>query len=447
MDTLAELVDADWGTVSDRARQQVRLAFLDVVAVALAAAGDPAPRAVAGYLARAGAGPVPLPGTSGLSAQHAAVGWGTLAHARDFDDISEVLHGHPSAVLVPAVLAVGYRDGASGADLVDAYLSGYEAIGRVSAGAADEQRSRGWHTTATIGVLGATVAAARLLGLSAHRTRHALGIATSTASGVQANFGSPVKPLHAGWAAGNGVMAAELAAAGIDAGPGALHAPASYLEVLGGRWQEPAGRPHIEDGLRFKPYPCCGSATGLVDCAVDLHTLVTDGPGVDAIESVVCSVLPQTDRTLRYRAPSTGDEARFSPEFCVAQGLAGGRLDESCFRDGFGERSAALAPLVRRVTRRIVAEVELPPGSKDVQLTVRFRGGRTVAARSTAPRGHPRNPMTRADLEEKFAACTAGTLAPDAAARIAARLAALDREPRIADLLDDVLRPMSVLPR
>lgn len=445
MDELAELVDADWSGISDDARRQVRMAFLDVVAVAMPAAGDPAQRVVAGYLSRTGRGPVPVPGTPGLSAQHAAVGWGSLAHARDFDDVSEVLHGHPSAVLVPAVVALGYREGAAGAELVDAYLSGYEALGRVGAGAADEQRSRGWHTTSTIGVLGATVAAARVLGLSVQRTRQALGIATSLAGGVQANFGSAVKPLHAGWAAGNGVMAAELAAAGLDAGPGALHAPASYLEVLGGTWTEPATRPHIEDGLRFKPYPCCGSATGLVDCAIDLHTLVADGPGVEAIESVVCRILPQTDRTLRYRGPTTGDEARFSPEFCVAQGLTGGRLDETCFREGFGDRAGGLAPLMRRVSRRLVPDGELAPNAKDVQVTVRFHGGRTIAARSRAPKGHPENPMSRAELEEKFTACTATVLEPGAAAGLAARLGALEQEPRISDLVDDLLHAASMV--
>ncbi|MBK1786629.1 MmgE/PrpD family protein [Prauserella cavernicola] len=443
MDSLAGLVSADWQHVSQRARQQVRLAFLDVVAVALAAIDDPPQVAVAGHLGRSGPGSVAVPGMRALSAQHAATGWGSLAHARDFDDVSEVLHGHPSAVLVPAVLALGHREGATGAELVDAYLSGYEALGRISAGASDEQRARGWHTTSTIGVFGATVAAARMLGLTPHRTRHALGIAASLAGGIQANFGSPVKPLHAGWAAGNGVQAAELAAAGIDAGPAALDLRASYLEMFGGTWREHAGPPHIEAGLRFKPYPCCGSATGLVDCAIDLHRLVVDGPGLDAIESVACSILPQTDRTLRYRAPATGDQARFSPEFCVAQGLSRGGLEEWSFRDGYRESRGELDALMRRVSRRLVAEDELPHNAKDVEVMVRFTGGRTVVARSKAPKGHPDNPMTRGDLEAKFESCTERVLDPGVRGELIARLSALDDEPRAAALVDDIVLAVS----
>ena len=429
MESLAELADADWTDLAEASRRSVRHAFADVLGVALAAVGDPPYRTLAGYLRDSGAGPVPLPGAGTVSARNAAIGWGMLAHARDYDDVSEVLHGHPSAVLVPAILALGYRTRARGADLLDAYLSGYEAIGRVGAAAADEQRARGWHTTATSGGLGATGAAARILRLPRAQVVHSLGIATSMASGVQANFGSVTKPLHAGWAAGNGVMAAELAAAGFEAGPAALTSDASYLEVFGGAWPPAdAGAPYIDAGIRFKPYPCCGSATGLVDGALSLS------PSVDgaAIAAVTCRMPPQINRTLRYADPERGDQARFSAEYCVARALTGGALTESDFRDGFG-----VSPLTGKVTREL--DETVPPGAKDVTVTVRLADGRELSATSTAPKGHPANPMSEADLRAKFAACTAEALPAGRRDAIFDRLTHIDREPAADGLVDDLL--------
>lgn len=434
MESLADLVDADWSRLGEPSRRSVRFAFADVLGVALSAVADPPYRVLAGYLRDTGAGPVPLPGAGTVSTRHAAIGWGMLAHARDYDDVSEVLHGHPSAVLVPAILALGYRERVSGADLVDAYLSGYEAIGRVGAAAADVQRARGWHTTATIGVLGATVAAARILGLPRPKVVHALGIATSMASGVQANFGSMTKPLHAGWAAGNAVTAAELAAAGFEAGPEALTSDASYLQVFGGTWPPAdAGPPHIDAGIRFKPYPCCGSATGLVDCALELHA---DRAGAE-ITAVTCEMVPQMSRTLRYTDPARGDQARFSAEFCVAQALTGGVLTERCFRAGFAARYDAVRPLMRKVTRVLAGEA--PPGAKDVAVTVRLADGRELRAASAAPKGHPANPMPAAELKAKFCACTEDVLPAGRGDAIFGRLSRIDHEPAADTLVDDLL--------
>lgn len=429
MESLAELVDADWSDLAEASRDSVRHAFADVLGVALSAVGDPPYRTLAGYLRESGAGPVPLPGAGTVSARNAAIGWGMLAHARDYDDVSEVLHGHPSAVLAPAILALGYRGRVRGSSLVDAYLSGYEAIGRVGAAAADEQRARGWHTTATIGVLGATVAAGRILGLPCDRVVHSLGIATSMASGVQANFGSVTKPLHAGWAAGNGVMAAELAAAGFEAGPAALTSDASYLEVFGGMWPPPdAGGPYIDAGIRFKPYPCCGSATGLVDCALALFPSVGGLP----ISAITCRMPPQINRTLRYGEPARGDQARFSAEYCVARALTRGALTEADFRTGF-----AVPPLMGKVTR--VLDETVPPNAKDVTVTVRLADGRELSASSTAPKGHPANPMSEPDLRAKFTACTEDVLPAGRPGELFDRLTHIDREPTADGLVDDLL--------
>ena len=146
----------------------------------------------------------------------AALANGTAAHALDYDDMCFVSLAHPSAPLVAAALAAAEAAGASGRALLDAYVVGFEIEARLGRAMNPRHYQRGWHCTSTLGTIGAAAAAARLLGLDATARGHALAIAASEASGLKENFGTMVKPLHAGLAARNGVLAARLAQARHD---------------------------------------------------------------------------------------------------------------------------------------------------------------------------------------------------------------------------------------
>jgi len=151
---------------------------------------------------------------------------GTAGHALDFDDVADEIKGHPSVVLVPALLAVAEANGSSGRELLEAYVVGFEVGCAIARGLPVERHYRqGWHATATIGVIAAACAAGRLLRLDEVRMRHALGIASSMASGSRQNFGTMTKPLHAGMAARDAVIAAQLAATGFTADPEQLEGP------------------------------------------------------------------------------------------------------------------------------------------------------------------------------------------------------------------------------
>src|SRR5690606_28418863 len=139
----------------------------------------------------------------------------TAAHALDYDDVG--LCGHPSAVLVPALLAEGERMQASGSQLLKAYLAGFETWAELISRDADQHHVKGWHPTAVFGTVGVAAAVACLRGLSQEDCIHALGIAASLAGGVVANFGSMTKPFHAGRASAAGIQAVDLAQAGMTA--------------------------------------------------------------------------------------------------------------------------------------------------------------------------------------------------------------------------------------
>ncbi|HEY2904597.1 MAG TPA: MmgE/PrpD family protein, partial [Vicinamibacterales bacterium] len=216
------------------ARARAAAAVLDTIGVALAGASEPAAQIVRATIAADGGGACVVMGArDGASAANAALANGTAAHALDFDDMCFVSLAHPSAPLVAAAIAAAEHAHASGRMVLDAYVVGFEIEARLGPILNPRHYQRGWHCTSTIGTIGAAAAASRVLGLDAAKTAHALSIAASEASGLKENFGSMVKPLHAGLAARNGVLAALLAQAGMTASAAAIDGPQGFLAATG----------------------------------------------------------------------------------------------------------------------------------------------------------------------------------------------------------------------
>src|SRR4051812_42815269 len=220
--------------------------------VTLAGAAEPAARIVQRVIAQDGGGRCGVFGTSlRRSAADAALTNGTAAHALDYDDMCFVSLAHPSAPLVAAALAAAEVAGAPGRAVLDAYIVGFELEGRLGRAMNPRHYQRGWHCTATLGTIGAAAAASRLLGLDVGATGHALAIAASEASGLKENFGTMVKPLHAGLAARNGVVAAQLARAGMTASAAAIDGPQGFLAALDS--ERPSLDPFTADlGVRWE---------------------------------------------------------------------------------------------------------------------------------------------------------------------------------------------------
>ncbi len=151
------------------------------------------------------------------SAPYAALGDGVIAHALDFDDYESFSMAHSSVTILPAVLALGEKLHVSGRECLEAYLVGIEVISKMGRGVNPNHYEKGWHSTSTLGTLGASAASSKLLKLDPEKTKMAFGIAASMASGLRGNFGTMTKPFHAGHAARNGVESAELASLGFTA--------------------------------------------------------------------------------------------------------------------------------------------------------------------------------------------------------------------------------------
>jgi aconitate decarboxylase len=211
-----------------------------------------------------------------LSAQDAAFVNAVAGHALDYDDTG--INGHPSVVLVPALLASAESRGCSDAALFAAYLTGYEAWAGLAAREADKLHGKGWHPTGVLGTVAVAAAVAHLEQLTAQQAAHALGIAASLAGGLMGNFGSMTKPLHAGWAARHGLEAVALARLGVTACDDVLESSNGFLAAFSpagrvdlGPWTEP-GEPRLRTGgLSIKKYPVGFASHKIIDAVIMLR--------------------------------------------------------------------------------------------------------------------------------------------------------------------------------
>ena len=436
------------GAPPTEARAAAATAFLDTIGVALAGTGEAASRAVRDVVALESPGPCVVLGT-GLraSATGAALANGTAAHALDFDDMCFVSLAHPSAPLVPATLAAAETAGASGRAALDAYVIGFEIEARLGQSMNPRHYERGWHCTSTLGSVGAAAAASRLLGLDAERAAHALAIAASEASGLKENFGSMVKPLHAGLAARNGVLAALLAKAGMTASAKAIDGPQGFLHAfdgaggdfaaasadLGSRWEI------LETGITVKLYPSCAGTHPAIDTILGLRREHDVQAGeIERIDVDVDSVTPTI---LIYPRPRSGLEAKFSMPFCAAAAALHGRVGIDTFEDAT-LADPALSALVSRVMMRVDASFDgRAPALTQSRVRIALRGGRVLEREAHGARGYPDRPATAEDLAAKFLACASRALPEAAAGHALQLLRALDTLPDLRRLGAAAARP------
>jgi 2-methylcitrate dehydratase PrpD len=425
----------------DAAVAQVRRAALDTLGVMLAGAAEPAATSVRA-VARAEAG-LPLCTVVGTSLRTsptwAALANGTAGHAHDFDDTNFALMGHPSAPLLAAALAAAEAEPAPGAAVVRAYLIGFEVSAALGLALNPDHYARGWHATSSIGTLGCAAAAASVLGLDAETTRHALGIAASLASGLKENFGSMAKPFHAGHAARNGVFAAMLAREGLTASDSALDGRQGYaaafgattlapgaLDALGQRWQL------LASGIAVKPYPSCALTHSAIDALLDLRA--QHGLPADQVAEVEVGVSHLVPDVLRHAVPTTGLERKFSMQFCAAAALATGRVALGTFADG-PVADEGTRTLMERV--RMVVDPALPDGLEQhawSRVSVRLRDGRVLDSPPRGASGHPDQPLSDAQLRDKFMACASAVLGPDEADGVLTQLGHLEDIPDVRAL-------------
>jgi 2-methylcitrate dehydratase PrpD len=446
-ETLAGFVTrARYEDIPGPARRKAAECVLDCVGVAIAGSADPIREPIRRYLDEIGGHPHAT--VIGLGArtstESAAFANGVFGHVLDYDDTNQIFIGHASAVVVPAMLALGERLGCPGRDLITAYMVGTEVQWRLGEAlvTSGDHYAKGWHSTGTVGTFGATAAAGKLMGLDTSRMTHAFGLAASEAGGFQEQFGTHAKSFHAGRANENGVRAALLARDGFTSARSALDGSLGYLRLVADQYDaskiagfaQPWGilEPTFVRGINLKKYPVCASGLGAIDGMLAL-VLEHDIDPAD-VETIECAVRPKSLDILMHHDPKTGLEAKFSLEYWVAAAL----LDRE-----FGLRQTTDAHVLRPAVRELIRKVRLTkdptitfPASR-VKLTVTLTDGRELRTVAYPPKGAPDNPMSEAELVAKFRDCAAwGGLAPDRTERAIAMLLGLEDLKDVAALMD-----------
>jgi 2-methylcitrate dehydratase PrpD len=415
-----------------------KVGILDTVGVTLAGCGEPAARIVRKVAGNGGASLV-FGSDERINALDAALVNGVAAHALDFDDCNNTLGGHPSAPILPALFALADERPVNGRAFIAAYVAGFETECKVGLGVNFHHYTKGWHATATLGVLGTAAAACNLMRLDAERTAIALAIATSLAAGIKANFGTMTKPLHVGHCARSGLFAALLAAEGFTANPGAFEHGQGFLDVFNGEgtydvarmldhWGDPFDI--VAPGIAIKQYPCCGSTHPALDVMLDLirrHDLRPTN--VARIDS--WTHLRRLEHTNRPD-PQSGLEAKFSVQYCLARALT----DRAIRIEDF-EADAWRDPAVRAVLPRVHAAAyttaQFPQDNHlGAEVKVTTTDGNAVSGKIDEALGRTSgNPVPAARLREKFDNCVARALPP---ARATALADAIERLDGLADM-------------
>lgn len=375
------------------------------------------------------------------SALDAALVNGLAAHALDYDDVLDVCVIHATAVVLPALFALGEDKGSSGRDLMVAYVAGVELGVRLSQATSPQHRRNGWHPTATLGAFCAVGAAARLLRLSPDQVACAIGLVASQAAGIQANFGTMTKPFHAGQAARAGVLAALMAEKGFTANHYALEDTLGFMNIyahggpvkIDAMLAEFASPFDLDIGAILKEYPCCALTHNIAGLMLELrqqHSL--SAHNVKQVE-LLCH--PQAFGSLDRPMPMTGLDAKFSNQYVAARALNDGALRLDHFDDAATQQSEVRATLAKI---QMKAHPNLEAGNPHhtaAEVVVHMATGERIAKFSQKPNFRSfANPMSEAQLSDKFYDCAARALPHARIAPLFEMLMSLDTQPTLAAL-------------
>lgn len=366
---------------------------------------------------------------------------GFLGHALDYDDVHPDVRGHPSTVILPALISVAATEQPSGERFLAAYVIGVETMARLGQAIGPDHYVKGWHNTATLGGIAAAVAAAYLKGFSQAEMEKAIGFAATQASGLRIQFGTDMKPLHPGLAAQAALLAVRLVEEGFEGTRRGLDGQLGFFGVYGDRdraeqrllqdWGEPWKI--VDPGLWFKMYPFCSAAHH----AADASRRLVENSGLSArdIEKVEVIFPPEGDAALVERNPQTGEQGRFSVEYVVALALNGYALS----LDNFTKAPIAteIAQFLSRIRRKYDANLSpaphaVPKGRFTI-VAVTTTDGAVYRERVDRPIGAPGQPLSPEELQRKLFQALAGER--DRAERIVGTVAALKEKEDIQQLL------------
>ncbi|MFQ5625650.1 MAG: MmgE/PrpD family protein [Methyloligellaceae bacterium] len=368
------------------------------------------------------------------SLHHAALINGAASHALDYDDVNRRLHGHPTVCIAPATLALGETLSSNGRDVLTAFIAGTEVACALGEMSGDGHYEAGFHATGTIGTFGAAAAAAKLMGLDAQTSANALAIAASQAAGLKANFGTMTKPLHAGKAAMNGLLAARLAARGYSASETAIEGPHGFAQAQAPGFAPMPVRaddnaPYAVEQMLYKFHASCFLTHSTLNAIRSLRE--SSGFGLDEIESAVLKIRSTHASVCCIPEPATGLEIKFSIQHLAAMGLGGA---DTAALETFSDENAN-DPRNVDARKRIRLDLTDDMDRSAALVTIRLKDGRTLTGEDNVgvPAQDPQEQWRK--LSAKFTSLAALVLGAERSEELRERIGALENENDISTLM------------
>lgn len=410
---------------------------VDFLAVALAGTRETGSQAVVGELldGRDGTGPSTLIGLSQrASALDAALINGMAAHALDYDDVSLPMSAHASVVILPALLALAEKRKASGRQVLESFVAGYEAGSRIGMFMAPSHYDSGFHGTGTIGTFAAAAACAHLMRLDADHTERAIGIAAAQAAGIRSMFGTDCKPLHAGKGAFNGLFSALLAARDFTSATGSVECANGFAATHSGAFNgsgafaEPPGQYFLRQNL-FKYHAACYMTHAAANAVAE--ALRASGANADAIRSVGVTVDESLNSVCNIQNPTSGLEMKFSVRTVAALAMMG---RDTSRLSSFSDQEAADADVAATREKIDVSLSNIRPITR-TQVRLQLNDGRTVEVEHDSGLPETDLAVQKGRLERKFTALASEVLGADQAARLLAAVNALESATDIGSVM------------
>jgi 2-methylcitrate dehydratase PrpD len=441
------VVGTDFDSIPGEAVQRAKASILDCLGVMVAGSIGPVGKLIMQFARTMGGEPRSsvIAGGFKTSAPNAALANGTMGHALDYDDDSDTTNGHPTVTILPAILALG-EDRASGRDVLESYILGHEVGARLGSVLIPPHYEKGWHSTSTLGAITAAAASAKILKLGVEKTRMAFGIAASEASGLRSNFGTMVKPLHAGSAAQKGVAAALLAESGFEADGDILESRFGFINVFDGRedvdLEEVTGDlgtsyDIVSPGINIKKYPCCYNTHSAIDGLLKL--VENSGLAPHDVKNIRCGVNELSPGILIHPDPKTGLEAKFSLPYCLAVALSKGNVGIADFGDE-RIRDESIREHMKKVEMYVHSDLKGQDTLPSAVIEVETRAGEKHSLRVDRPSGSGRFPLTWDKLVSKFRDCSSLVMNENDSDAVIASIQELESLPSIQDLMDILSR-------
>jgi len=438
-DTIADFVAGfDARSLPPLAAERARLAFVDTLAVMLAGSREHGCEIVCDMVRQEHAAPkVSVVGQPlRTSPQLAALANGVAAHIMDYDMSS--LLGQPTSPIIPALLPLAESTGATPAEVIAAFIVGFELCLKLARSAPEQSSVGGWHAVSSIGTMGSAMACARLLRVPRERIPDILGMAASLSGGLSANFGTMTKPLHAGTSARNAILATALGRAGFTASPAALENPVSgYFRAFDHGIKvsfEPfdeLGRRYdiVERGFKPKRYPCGGLGHTAIDATLELRSEIN----IADVAAIKAGITRYAASRIGDKYPTSIESAKFSMPYVAAYtALYGAPMLKAFTEEAIAD--AKVKSLAGKVAVAIDPEFADILDESPARVTVTLANGRTVERMRYYASGTPQVPLTKEQVEEKFFSCVERAVDKSTATKLFAFLNRLDEQPSLAEL-------------